>query len=137
MIRYTLGWILLFEAAFLAVPLITALVYGEWWPLASVAITMAICFGLGWLMSYKKPNDIKLYARDGLVIVSLSWIVLSAFGALPFVISGSIPNYIDALFETASGFTTTGSSIVPSVEDLPKCMLMWRSFTHWIGGMGV
>ncbi len=137
MIRYTLGWILLFEAAFLSIPLVTALVYGEWWPLASIAIAMAICAGLGSLMSYKKPKDMKLYARDGLVIVSLSWIVLSAFGALPFVISGSIPNYIDALFETASGFTTTGSSIVPAVEDLPKCMLMWRSFTHWVGGMGV
>ncbi len=137
MIRYTLGWILIFEAAFLTVPLITALVYGEWWPLASVAIAMAICVVIGRLMSFKKPRDMKLYARDGLVIVSLSWIVLSAFGALPFVISGSIPNYIDALFETASGFTTTGSSIVPAVEDLPKCMLMWRSFTHWVGGMGV
>ena len=137
MIRYTLGWILLFEAAFLTVPLITALVYGEWWPLAAVAITVAICAIIGRLMSFKKPKDMKLYARDGLVIVSLSWIVLSVFGALPFVISGSIPNYIDALFETASGFTTTGSSIVPAVEDLPRCMLMWRSFTHWVGGMGV
>ncbi len=137
MIRYTLGYILLFEAAFLSIPLVTALVYGEWWPLASIVITMAICLVLGWLTSYKKPKDMKLYARDGLVIVSMSWIVLSAFGALPFVISGSIPNYIDALFEMASGFTTTGSSIVPSVEDLPKCMLMWRSFANWIGGMGV
>lgn len=137
MIRYTLGWILLFESAFLTIPLITAMVYGEWWPLVSVVITMAICMGLGWLMSFKKPKDMKLYARDGLVIVSLSWIVLSAFGALPFVISGSIPNYIDALFEMASGFTTTGSSIIPAVEDMPKCMLMWRSFANWIGGMGV
>ena len=107
MIRYTLGWILLFESAFLTIPLVTAMAYGEWWPLASIAITMAICMGLGWLMSFKKPGNMKLYARDGLVIVSLSWIVLSAFGALPFVISGSIPNYIDALFEMASGFTTT------------------------------
>ena len=137
MIRYTLGWILLFESAFLTIPLITAMAYGEWWPLASVVITMAICMGLGWLMSFKKPENMKLYARDGLVIVSLSWIVLSAFGALPFVISGSIPNYIDALFEMASGFTTTGSSIIPAVEDMPKCMLMWRSFANWIGGMGV
>ena len=137
MIRYTLGWILLFEAAFLSIPLITALVYSEWWPLASIGISMGICLLIGRLMSFKKPKDMKLYARDGLVIVSLSWIVLSAFGALPFVISGSIPNYIDALFEMASGFTTTGSSIIPAVEDMPNCMLMWRSFANWIGGMGV
>ena len=137
MIRYTLGWILLFEAAFLSIPLITALVYGEWWPLASLGISMGVCALIGRLMSFKKPRDMKLYARDGLVIVALSWIVLSAFGALPFVISGSIPNYIDALFEMASGFTTTGSSIIPAVEDMPKCMLMWRSFANWVGGMGV
>ncbi len=137
MIGYTLGWILLFEAGFLAVPLITSFFYAEWWPMGSILITMAICAGLGYLMMFKKPDNKLLYAKDGLVIVSLSWIFLSAFGALPFVISGSIPNYIDAFFETSSGFTTTGSSIIDAVEDLPKCMLMWRSFTHWVGGMGV
>lgn len=137
MIGYTLGWLLMFEAGFLVVPFITSFFYLEWWPMASILITMAICFGLGLLFSHKKPEDKALYAKDGLVIVALSWIVLSIFGAFPFVISGAIPNYIDAFFETASGFTTTGSSIVPAVEELPKCMLMWRSFTHWVGGMGV
>ena len=137
MIRYTLGWILLFEAGFLILPLITSIVYLELWPMASILISIVICAGIGYLLSFKKPESKALYARDGLVIVSLSWIFLSAFGALPFVISGSIPSYIDALFETVSGFTTTGASIVPLVEDLPKCMLMWRSFTHWVGGMGV
>ena len=137
MIGYTLGWLLMFEAGFLVVPFITSFFYLEWWPMASILITMAICFGLGLLFSHKKPEDQALYAKDGLVIVALSWIVLSIFGAFPFVISGAIPNYIDAFFETASGFTTTGSSIVPAVEELPKSMLMWRSFTHWVGGMGV
>ena len=85
----------------------------------------------------KKPENTDLYAKEGFVIVSLSWLILSIFGALPFVISGAIPSYIDAFFETVSGFTTTGSSIVPAVEELPKAMLMWRSFTHWVGGMGV
>lgn len=137
MIGYTLGWILLFEAGFLCVPLITSIVYFEWWPMASILITMAICAGVGYLLSFKKPQNKNLFAKDGLVIVALSWIFLSAFGALPFVISGTIPNYVDAFFETASGFTTTGSSILTAVEELPKCMLMWRSFTHWVGGMGV
>ena len=137
MIGYTLGWLLLFEAGFLVVPLITSLFFFEWWPMCSLLITMAICAVLGYLLIFNKPENKVLYAKDGLVIVSMSWIILSAFGALPFVISGSIPNYIDAFFETSSGFTTTGSSIVPAVEELPKCMLMWRSFTHWVGGMGV
>lgn len=137
MIGYTLGWILMFEAGFLAVPLITSLFYFEWWPMASILIAMVICAGLGYLLFRLKPENKTLYARDGLVIVSLSWIVLSLFGALPFVISGAIPNYIDAFFEMASGFTTTGSSIITSVEDMPKCILMWRSFSNWVGGMGV
>ena len=137
MIGYTLGWILLFEAGFLAIPLITSLVFLEWWPMASILITMAICSAIGYLLVFKRPANRTLYAKEGLIIVAMSWIVLSAFGALPFVISGSIPNYIDAFFEASSGFTTTGSSIIPAVEELPKCMLMWRSFTHWVGGMGV
>ena len=137
MIGYTLGWILLFEAGFLAVPLITSLAFLEWWPMASILITMAICSAIGYLLVIKRPQNRILYAKEGLIIVAMSWIVLSAFGALPFVISGSIPNYIDAFFEASSGFTTTGSSIIPAVEELPKCMLMWRSFTHWVGGMGV
>ena len=137
MIGYTLGWILLFEAGFLAVPLITSIAFFEWWPMASILITMAICSAIGYLLIFKRPEARTLYAKEGLIIVAMSWIVLSAFGALPFVISGSIPNYIDAFFEASSGFTTTGSSIVPAVEELPKSMLMWRSFTHWVGGMGV
>ena len=137
MITYILGWILIFEAIFMAVPIITAIVYLEsavWWFLA----TAAICAGIGLLLTkVKKPQNKKLYSREGFVIVSLSWIVLSLFGSLPFFLSREIPSFIDALFETVSGFTTTGASILDDVEALSKSMLMWRSFTHWVGGMGV
>ncbi len=137
MIGYTLGWILLFEAGFLLVPLITAISFAEWSTLFAILITIAICGVVGLALTLLKPKIKTLYAREGLVIVSLSWVFLSAFGALPFVFSGAIPSYIDAFFETASGFTTTGSSIIPDVELMPKAILMWRSFTHWVGGMGV
>ena len=137
MITYILGWILIFEAIFMAVPAITAVCYGEsavWWFLA----TAAVCVGIGLMLTkIKKPENKKLYSREGFVIVSLSWIVLSVFGALPFFLSGEIPSFVDALFETVSGFTTTGASILGDVEKLSKSMLMWRSFTHWVGGMGV
>ncbi|MBQ7323384.1 MAG: TrkH family potassium uptake protein, partial [Clostridia bacterium] len=139
-IKRTLGWILLFEAIFLLVPTITAIVYGEWSTLLSILITMAACAGVGGICFIGKPKGDTIYAKEGMVIVALSWIVMSLFGALPFFLSGEIPNYIDALFETVSGFTTTGATILPSgeaVAALPKSLLMWRSFTHWVGGMGV
>ncbi len=136
MIRYTIGWLSLFEAGFMLVPIITALCYGE---LAGFAflITLGICVGLGLLLIWKKPQSTAIYAREGFVIVALSWITISMLGALPFMFSGATSSFVDALFETVSGFTTTGSSIFSEVESLPKCVLMWRSFTHWIGGMGV
>ena len=136
MIRNILGWLLIFEAGFMLVPLITGLCYAE----AEVryfAVTALICAAIGGLCVWKKPKDPVLYAREGFVIVALSWIILSLFGAIPFFVSGTIPNYVDAVFETVSGFTTTGASILTAVEPLPRCMLMWRSFTHWVGGMGV
>ena len=136
MIRNILGWLLLFEAGFMLVPILTGICYGEretW----AFAVTALLCAAMGGLFVWKKPKDPVLYAREGFVIVSLSWIVLSLFGAIPFCISGVIPNYLNAVFETVSGFTTTGASILPEVESLPRCMLMWRSFTHWVGGMGV
>ena len=136
MIKYTLGWLLLFETAFFAVPLITAIAYGEK-AFFAFLIAMAITATVGILLSYKKPKDSTIYARDGFVIVALSWIVMSIFGALPFLFTGSTKSFIDALFETASGFTTTGATIFEEVESLPKAVLMWRSFTNWIGGMGV
>ena len=136
MIKYILGWILVFETLFLLIPLITAIVYGESC-ITAVLLSIAVCLAAGGLLILRKPQNTALYSREGFVIVSMSWIVLSLFGALPFVFSGAIPDYVDALFETVSGFTTTGASILSEVESMPKAILMWRSFTHWVGGMGV
>ena len=136
MISYILGWILIFEGLFLSVPMLTAIVYGES-VLPSYLIAMGICFLIGGLLVFKKPKKKQLFAREGCVIVALSWIVLSAFGALPFLMTRESPTFIDALFETVSGFTTTGASILSDVEKLSHASLMWRSFTHWVGGMGV
>ncbi len=136
MITYILGWILLFESAFLLVPTVTALVYRES-AVISFLLTIGICLLASALLIFKKPKDTDLHSRDGFVIVSLSWIVLSLFGALPFMFTGVTASFVDAFFETVSGFTTTGASIFPNVEILPRSILMWRSFTHWVGGMGV
>lgn len=135
-IAYTLGWVLNFEALFMAVPAFTALYYSEGAGIGFV-FSLLICLFFGVILTLKKPAKKAIYSRDGLVIVSLSWIVLSLFGALPFYVTGVIPSFIDAVFESAAGFTTTGASILSEVESLPRCILMWRSFTHWIGGMGV
>ena len=137
MIKYTLGWLMMFEAGFFLVPMITAVVYGEWQSLVAFGIAAVICLGIGLLCVWKKPEKTGIFAREGFVIVSLSWILLSIFGAIPLMLSGATTNFFDALFETASGFTTTGSSIFREVESLPHAILMWRSFTHWVGGMGV
>ena len=136
MITYVLGWILVFEALFMAVPIVTALVYAEGvvWSYAGAAV---ICAAVGGLLIMKKPEKTRLYAREGEVIVALSWVTLSLFGALPLWISGEIPSFVDALFETVSGFTTTGASILSDVEALSMASRMWRSFSHWVGGMGV
>lgn len=135
-IIHIIGSVLNFEAAFMLPALLTALIYKEKAGY-SLLITILLCLLFGVLLTRKKVKNKCMYAREGFVAVALCWIVLSAFGALPFVIAGSIPSYIDALFEVVSGFTTTGSSILPEVESMPKCLLFWRSFTHWIGGMGV
>ena len=132
-----LGKILMVEGGLMLLPLICGLIYGEqstiWF-----AITAVITAFVGLCMSLiSKPKDKTFFAKEGFAIVSLAWISISVFGALPFFLSGQIPNYIDALFETISGLTTTGASILPDVTALDKCMLFWRSFTHWIGGMGV
>lgn len=134
----TLSLLLVFEAVFMLVPTITALVYQEaqgW----HFVIALAVCALVGFLGTRVKVKDQSIYSKEGFVIVALSWIVMSLFGALPFWTSNCIPMYVDALFEMVSGFTTTGSSILSGaqIESLPKCMLMWRSFSHWIGGMGV
>ncbi|MBP3922937.1 MAG: TrkH family potassium uptake protein [Ruminiclostridium sp.] len=136
MISYILGWILIFAAAFMTVPMITAIIYEEvtFFYFLGTAI---VCLIIGRLLTFKKRKNTNLYAREGFIIVALSWIVLSLCGTIPMWLSGAIPSFVDALFETVSGFTTTGASILNDVEAMPKCILMWRSFTHWIGGMGV
>ena len=135
MIGFLLGRILMVEAGLLALPLLTALLYGE--PLMPWLATMLVLAAIGGALSLRKPERTALYAKDGFAAVALVWLLMSAFGALPFVLSGDIPNYIDAFFETVSGFTTTGASILTAVEPLSRGGLLWRSFTHWVGGMGV
>lgn len=135
-VRYVLGYAMKFEAAFLLLPCMIAVIYREkaGWAFAMVAV---LCLLAGTICTIRKPQRKDLYAREGFVIVSLSWVLLSAFGALPFVLCGDIPHFVDAMFETVSGFTTTGASILTDVEALRYCSLFWRSFTHWVGGMGV
>ena len=135
-IAYIVGWICNFQAAFMLLPFFTALIYHER-EFSSFLIAMAVCLVIGIPLTLKKPKNKVFYTKDGCVAVALSWVALCVFGALPFVVSGYIPHPVDALFETVSGFTTTGSSILTDVEVLPHCVLIWRSFTHWIGGMGV
>ena len=136
MILYILGHLLKVESIFLLLPSVTGLIYRETEG-RSFFVVALLTFVLGSLMTLKQPKSRHLYTKDGSVTVALGWIVLSIFGALPFVLCGDIPFYVDALFETISGFTTTGSSILNDVEALSHASLMWRSFTHWVGGMGV
>lgn len=135
-IRYILGHVLKFEALFLVLPCFTALIYKEIEGIA-FAIILVLCFILGSICTHTKPKNTVFYAKEGFVTVALSWIILSVMGALPFVINEEIPSFTDALFEIISGFTTTGASILSDVEALSHCSLIWRSFSHWIGGMGV
>lgn len=137
MVFYLTGKMILVEAILMLLPLSVGLIYKE-----SSAFVFAITIGIALalsllLMLVSKPTNRTIYAKEGFVIVAIVWLSLSAIGALPFYISGQIPSYIDAFFETVSGFTTTGASILQDVESLSKCILFWRSFTHWIGGMGV
>ena len=136
MIFNNIGKILLVEASLLVIPAIVAIIYGEH-TLLSFSLTIAILTAVGLLCLRKKTKKKSIYAKEGYVIVALSWILMSLFGALPFFLSGHIPSFVDAFFETVSGFTTTGSTILKEIETLPKSLLFWRSFTHWIGGMGI
>lgn len=138
MVLSTLGRILRIESLLLILPLVVALLYREWRGALSFGITILVCVVIGTLLQLLfRPKSTVIFAREGFSIVALAWIGLSALGALPFVISGEIPSFFDAFFETVSGFTTTGSSILRDVEALSHGMLFWRSFTHWVGGMGV
>lgn len=136
MIVYIIGHIVRVEGILMTPALVCALIYGEseW-----LAFLIPICFSLltGTLLTLKKPQNTQIFAKEGFVTVALSWVIMSLIGAVPFTLSGSIPSYIDALFETVSGFTTTGASILTDVEALGRGLLLWRSFTNWVGGMGV
>lgn len=136
MIFYVLGFIMLAESMLMLIPLLIAIseqenaIYG-------FLITILALIVIGGLLVIKKPKNTAIYAREGFVIVAVSWITMSLFGAMPAFISGTIPSYVDAFFETVSGFTTTGATILSAIEGLPKSILFWRAFTQWIGGMGV
>ncbi len=135
-IRYILGNVLKIEGLFLFLPAIVSCIYLEHEGFYYTGFAL-VCLLLGFLMTKKKPESQVFYLKEGCITTSLSWIILSFFGCLPFYLSGEIPSLTDALFETISGFTTTGASILSDVEALSHCALFWRSFTHWIGGMGV
>ena len=136
-IRYIIGKVIEIEGAFFVIPVLTALVYHEWSGLGVYVLLACLYMFAGFIMSSKEPEKKEFYAREGYVLAALAWIIMSILGAIPFVITGDIPSMADAVFEIASGFTTTGASILASPEPLLKCNLMWRSFSHWIGGMGV
>ena len=136
MIAYIIGKLLKVEAGLLLLPMPIALIYGDD-TIPDFALTILLLLAVGVPLSWKCPKNRGMYVREGFFIVGTSWLLLSFFGALPFIFSGEIPRLADAFFETASGFTTTGASILTDVEVLPRCILFWRSFTHWIGGMGI
>lgn len=137
MVFYMTGQMIKVEAALLILPLIVSLYYNEACYMSFI-ITIAVALAVGFAMTLvSRPENHVIYAKDGFVVVTLAWIAMSGIGALPFTISGEIPHCIDAVFETISGFTTTGATIIPDIESLSRGILFWRSFTHWVGGMGV
>ena len=131
-----IGLVIMIEAALMVLPLIVALIYGEddwiWFLITGVPLA-----GLGFLCRKIKAQKKQLFSRDGYIVTGLAWVVMSLAGAVPFTISGEIPNYLDAVFETVSGFTTTGCTVLTDIEAMSRSMLFWRSLTHWIGGMGI
>ena len=136
MIRYILGQVLRIEGLLMLLPCIVAVIYQEKEGFVILGVA-ALCFFLGTAATIRKPKSQIFYLKEGCVATALSWIVMSVFGCLPFYLSGEIPSFVDAMFETISGFTTTGSSILTDVEAMSRSVNFWRCFTHWIGGMGV
>ena len=136
MVFYLLGQMLRVEGLLMFLPLACTWIYHED-TLIAFLIPIVLLIAFGSVLAYRMPQKRDIYAKEGFVVVGLSWIFLSVFGAMPFLLSGAIPHFCDALFETVSGFTTTGASILTDIESLPRSVLFWRSFTHWIGGMGV
>ena len=136
MVLRTVGKLLQAEALLLLLPMAVSIYYKENF-IHVYGVVIAILLGVGTVMTIPKPDTRRIYAREGFAIVSFSWILLSFFGALPFVLSGQIPSIVDAMFEVVSGFTTTGATILPDVERMSRSLLFWRAFTHWLGGMGI
>ncbi|MBR5201804.1 MAG: TrkH family potassium uptake protein [Clostridia bacterium] len=136
MVLRTVGKLLQAEALLLLLPMAVSIYYKENF-IHIYGVVIAILLGVGTVMTIPKPDTRRIYAREGFAIVSFSWILLSFFGALPFVLSGQIPSIVDAMFEVVSGFTTTGATILPDVERMSRSLLFWRAFTHWLGGMGI
>lgn len=136
MVFYTLGWVMKVEGACMLLPCVIAGIYRETQGVVYLICALC-CMIVGSLMTFKRPNDDQVYTKEGLISAAGSWLVLSFLGAIPFVATGEFGHYVDALFEIASGFTTTGASIRGNVENLCHATLFWRSFSHWIGGMGV
>ena len=137
MLIYILGKVLLIEGILMTLPIVCGCFYGEWPFIIYYVICAAAYIILGFLISMKKPKNMTVFIKDGCVATALSWLALSIAGCIPFVLTGEIPSFTDAVFETASGFSTTGASILTDVEAMSHTSLMWRSLTHWIGGMGV
>ena len=136
MVSYIIGQIVRVEGILMIPPLVVSVIYGES-AFAAFLIPIVLSVAAGTLLTIKKPSNPDIFAKEGFVTVGLSWIIMSLIGALPFVIDGCIPSFVDAFFETVSGFTTTGASILIEIESLGRGMLFWRSFTHFVGGMGV
>lgn len=134
---FIIGQILKLVGAFMILPVIVGLIYGENQVYLAFGIPMAILIATGFALTFRKPKNNSVFSLEGFVSVAAAWILVSLIGALPFVISGDIPNYFNALFETVSGFTTTGATILSDVESLSRSGLFWRAFTHWLGGMGI
>lgn len=135
-IRYILGFVLKLEGMLMTLPCIVSAIYKESEGIYFLGVAL-LCLLIGFLLTIKKPENNVFYLKEGCVITALSWILMSIFGCIPFVLTKEIPSFADALFETISGFTTTGASILSDVEALSHTSLFWRSFTHWVGGMGV
>ena len=136
MVAFFVGRVLRIEAALMLLPTLVSVIYleSEWIYLAAA---VAISFLVGLLLSFRRPKNVSFYTREGITAVALSWILMSIFGSIPLWHAVGHIGFTDALFETISGFTTTGASILTEVESLPKGVLFWRSFTHWVGGMGI
>lgn len=132
MITYIIGQILRVVGLCMLLPVIVGAVYGEHHVIATFGIPFFITMFISVVFTIKKPKNTAVFSMEGFISVAAAWIAMSAIGALPFVISGEIPNYVDALFETVSGFTTTGSTILNDVESMSKSCMFWRAFTHWL-----